>query len=43
MVFGLCKLKKEYKRKWMCVLLYLVLLENIVYIYYLMSEYMFSI
>lgn len=40
---GLRKLKKEYKRKWMRVLLHLVSSENTVHTHYLMSEYMLSI
>lgn len=39
---GLRKLKKEYKRKWMRVLLHLVSSENTVHTHYL-SEYMLSI
>lgn len=39
---GLRKLKKEYKRKWMRVLLHLVSSENTVHTHYL-SEYMHSI
>lgn len=39
---GLHKLKKEYKRKWMRVLLHLVSSENTVHTHYL-SEYMLSI
>lgn len=38
---GLRKLKKEYKRKWMRVLLHLFSSENTVHTHYL-SEYMLS-